>query len=63
VRAPVALDGGGVKLRFRLSRGTRRRAQRALRRRRRVTVRLGVVATDRAGNSSETRAPVIRLAR
>jgi hypothetical protein len=37
-------------------------ARRALARKRRVSVRLGVVATDAAGNSAQVRAPRIRLA-
>lgn len=60
-RVPVA--GGGVELRIRLSRSQARRVRRALSRRRRVIVRLRVVATDAAGNSAEKRVPRIRLVR
>jgi hypothetical protein len=63
VRQDVALDGGGVKLTLRMARSTLTRVRRALRKRLPVNVRIGVVATDRAGNSSETRAPIIRLRR
>jgi hypothetical protein len=46
-----------------LSRRQLREFRRAFARRRRVTVRLGVVATDLAGNSRAVRAPRIRLRR
>jgi hypothetical protein len=59
----VVVAGGGVTLTARLSRTALREARRALRRRRRVVVRLGIVATDAAGNSAQTRAPAIRLTR
>lgn len=60
---PVASAGGGVTITVRLSKGQLRQVRRALRKRRRVSVRLGVVATDAAGNSAEAKAPVIRLRR
>jgi Ca2+-binding RTX toxin-like protein len=62
-RARVTVAGGGAELRIRLSRSQVREVRRALRRGRRVTVRLSVVATDAAGNSAATRAPRIRLVR
>jgi hypothetical protein len=62
-RERVAVAGGGVELRVKLSRRQLKLARRALRRKRKVTLRLGVVATDEAGNSAERRAPVIRLRR
>ena len=62
-RVRVAVAGAGAELRIRLSRSQQRLVQRALRRGRRVTVRLEVVATDAAGNSAAVRAPRIRLRR
>lgn len=69
VRRPVRsrevdleLAGDGVRIPVRLSRSLARRARRALRRGRRVTARLDVVATDVAGNSAASRAPRVRLA-
>ncbi len=62
-RRPVAVAGGGVELFVSLGRARWQRALRALRRGRRVSVRLSVVATDRAGNSREARALRIRLLR
>lgn len=62
-RQRVAVAGGGAEIRIRLSGSQLRRVRRALARRRRVTVRLRVVATDAAGNSAETRVLRIRLAR
>ena len=62
-RVPVKTAGEGVTVSVRLSRSERRKALRALRKHRRVAVRLGVVATDAAGNTSEARPPVIRLRR
>jgi hypothetical protein len=49
---PVKVAGGGVELVVRLSRSTMRSVLRDLRRGRRVTARVNVVATDRAGNTS-----------
>lgn len=62
-RVPNAVAGGGVRLIVRLSARERRLARSALRRGRRVTARLEVVATDAAGNSAKVRAPAIRLVR
>ena len=61
-RRRVSVAGGGALLTLRLSGRSLRVARRALARKRRVSVRLGVVATDAAGNSSQVRAPRIRLA-
>jgi len=60
-RRPVAVGGGGVVLRVRLAARERRRVRRALRRGRRATVRMAVVATDGAGNSRLVVAKPIRL--
>ena len=60
-RKRIAVGGAGVTLTVKLSRSQLRQARRALKRRRRVSVRLGVVATDLAGHSSAVRAPRIRL--
>ena len=60
-RRPVSVGGGGVVLRVRLAARERRRVLRALRRGRRATVRMGVVGTDRAGNSRLVLATPIRL--
>lgn len=62
-RRPIAVAGGGAVLTVRLSRRQRRECRRAFARRRRVTVRLGVVATDLTGNSAAVRAPRVRLRR
>jgi RTX calcium-binding nonapeptide repeat (4 copies) len=62
-RERVAVPGGGAEIRVTLTRSQRRRALRALRARRRVVIRLGVVATDAAGNSRRRDAPPIRLRR
>jgi Ca2+-binding RTX toxin-like protein len=63
VRRGVAVGGAGADLRFALSRRQQREVLAALRRGRRVTLALSVVATDRAGNSRELRLPRIRLVR
>jgi hypothetical protein len=63
VRARIDVAGAGAELRIRLSARQLREARRALRRKRRVTVRLSVVATDLAGNSAGRNAPRIRLRR
>jgi hypothetical protein len=60
-RVRVSLAGEGVDLRPKLTRLQSRRARAALRRGRRVRLRLQVVATDRAGNSRSTRAPAVTL--
>jgi hemolysin type calcium-binding protein len=62
-RKRVAVAGGGVELRIKLKGRALKVARRAVRRKRKVTLRMGVVATDAAGNSSEKRAPAIRLRR
>ncbi len=62
-RRPVAVAGGGVVLTVKLGRRQLRECRRAFKRGRRVSVRLGVVATDLTGNSAAVRAPRIRLLR
>lgn len=62
-RQRVGVGGGGVELTFKLGARERREAAKAWRRNRKVTVRLGVVGIDRAGNSTQVRAPAIRLLR
>lgn len=62
-RRRVSVGGGGVTLTYRLTRSRWRAARAALRKRRRVVLRLGVVATDLAGRSRRRSAPRIRLAR
>ncbi len=57
----INVAGGGADLAIKLTARELREARRALRRKRRVTVRLSVVATDAAGNSAAKRAPRIRL--
>jgi hypothetical protein len=54
-RQSVDVPGGGAELRVRLAGEAWRQVQRALRRRRSPIVRVGVVATDLAGNSREVR--------
>ncbi|HYF25505.1 MAG TPA: hypothetical protein VD931_07175 [Baekduia sp.] len=61
VRRRVAVPGAGVRLAVRLSSSQRRQVAAALRRGRRVVVRVGVVATDRAGNSRRAGAPAVRV--
>ncbi len=61
-RRRVRVGGGGVVLTYRLSGRHLREALRGLRRGKRVVVRLGVVATDLAGESSRRDAPPITLA-
>jgi hypothetical protein len=63
VRRPIAVAGGGAELTITLTSARRRQALRALRRRRPVTVRLTVVATDQAGNSRAAKPVTIRLLR
>ena len=63
VRRSVRVAGEGLELRVVLTRAQWRSALRALRRGRRVRVRLGVVATDPAGNSRLRRLPAISLRR
>ena len=57
----INVAGGGAELSIKLTARELREARRALRRKRRVTARLSVVATDAAGNSAAKRAPRIRL--
>ncbi len=61
-RRRVRVGGAGVALTAKLSRKRWGQARRALQRGQRVIVRLGVVATDVAGNSSKRDAPPVRLA-
>jgi hypothetical protein len=62
-RERVDVPGGGAEVTVTLTRSQWRRALRAIRARRRAVVRLGVVATDAAGNSRRADAPPIRLRR
>lgn len=62
-RRPITVAGAGAELVVTLTRARWRQALRALRRRRPVTVRLIVVATDRAGNSRQARPLTVRLLR
>jgi Thrombospondin type 3 repeat/RTX calcium-binding nonapeptide repeat (4 copies) len=57
----VSVAGGGAALEYRLAGNHWRLVRRALRRGRRVSVRLGVVATDLAGQSTRRNAPRITL--
>jgi hypothetical protein len=63
VRERVAVAGAGVELRVRFTTSQMTEIRRAHRRARRVVVRLGVVATDAAGNSAKRDAPRIVLRR
>ncbi|HEV3379245.1 MAG TPA: thrombospondin type 3 repeat-containing protein [Thermoleophilaceae bacterium] len=60
-RKRIRVGGGGAVLTYRVRGRHWREARRALARGRKVTLRLGVVATDRAGLTTERRAPAIRL--
>jgi Ca2+-binding RTX toxin-like protein len=60
-RGRVTVGGSGVALRVALDRAGLKAARRALRRKRRVTVVVSLLATDTAGNSSPARLPAIRL--
>jgi Thrombospondin type 3 repeat len=60
-RKRVSVGGGGVTLTYRLAPRRWRAARRALHRGRRVALRLGVVATDQAGRTTQRRAPRVRL--
>jgi hypothetical protein len=62
-RARVLTAGHGVQLRVRLSKAAYRECLRAWRRGRKVRVRLGVVATDGAGNSTKPKTFRARLLR
>ncbi len=59
----VTVGGGGVILKYRLRGREWRETARSLARKRRVRVRLAVVATDQGGASRRRDAPVIRLLR
>jgi hypothetical protein len=60
-RARIGVAGGGAEVALRLTARQVREVRRALRRKRRVVVRLSVTATDAAGNTTTRRAPRIRL--
>ena len=60
-RERVRVAGGGAVLTYRITGRHWRETARALRRGRRVTLRLGVVGTDMAGLSTKRNAPAIRL--
>jgi hypothetical protein len=62
-RARVRVAGAGAELRYRLSGRNWRVARGALRRGKRVMVRLVVVGTDLAGRSARRKAPAVRLVR
>ncbi len=59
----VAVAGGGAELAFRLKGRNWRATRNALRKGKRVVVRLGVVGTDLSGRSTSRPAPPIRLVR
>jgi Thrombospondin type 3 repeat len=61
-RQRIQVGGGGAVLTYRLRGRHWRAARRALRRGRRVVLKLDVVATDRSGRSTRRSAPAIRLA-
>ena len=60
-RERIRVGGGGAVLTYRVRGRHWRETRRALRRGQKVTLRLGVVATDRAGHSTRRDAPAIRL--
>jgi Thrombospondin type 3 repeat/RTX calcium-binding nonapeptide repeat (4 copies) len=60
-RERIRVGGGGAVLTYRVRGRHWRETRRALRRGRSVTLRLGVVATDRAGLSTRRDAPAIKL--
>ncbi|MDA0174018.1 hypothetical protein OJ998_33255 [Solirubrobacter taibaiensis] len=62
-RQRVGVGGGGVELTFKLNARERREAAKAWKRKRKVILRLGVVGVDRAGNSTQVKAPKIQLLR
>jgi Ca2+-binding RTX toxin-like protein len=62
-RRRVRVAGGGVQLTVKLRGRALREIRRALRKRRRIVVRMRVVATDAAGNSAAVTAPRVRLRR
>jgi hypothetical protein len=62
-RRRISTAGAGAELTIRVTGRNLRLARRALKRGRRVFVRMSVVATDAAGNSAQVKAPRIRLLR
>jgi hypothetical protein len=60
-RERIRVGGGGAVLTYRVRGRHWRETSRALRRGKKVTLRLGVVATDRAGHTTRRDAPAIRL--
>ena len=62
-RRPVTVAGGGVELTVRLKGGSLRRCRRAVQRGRPCSIRMWVVGTDLAGNSTRARPIRIRLRR
>jgi hypothetical protein len=60
-RERIRVGGGGAVLTYRLRGRHWRESRQALRRGRRVVLRLGVVATDRSGKSTRRNAPAITL--
>jgi hypothetical protein len=60
-RERIRVAGGGAALTYRVRGRHWREARRGLRRGEQVTLRLGVVATDRAGLSTQRKAPAITL--
>ena len=62
-RQRVGVGGGGVELTFKLTGREKREAAKAWKRKRKVTLKLNVVGVDRAGNSTQVKAPTIQLLR
>ena len=60
-RREIAVGGAGAILSYRVPKARWERARRALSAGRKVSLRLGVVATDLAGNTSKRRAPRVRV--
>lgn len=60
-RSRVTVAGGGTELRVTMNERALTAVRRALRRKRRVTAVVSVLATDAAGNSTPKRLPMIRL--
>jgi hypothetical protein len=61
VSKPITVPGAGAELTLKLTKAQLREARKQLKRKRKVTVHLSVVATDAAGNSAAKRAPKIAL--
>jgi hypothetical protein len=61
VSKPIAVPGAGAELALKLTKAQLREARKQLKRKKKVTVHLSVVATDAAGNSAAKRAPKIAL--